>query len=217
MEQVKHSKIGLIVTFAVLAVILLASISAYFGYQIGRNVQKVQTNEEAAINAVGNDSSNNTTNTSPTNDTEEPETSSWLTYSKNASTFSFKYPTDWETEDLAVIEPNTGAVGVRPKTLKEDYILLITTIQPALQSFKESVAHFKTNVSDNSTNVQETSVTKFGQSNVTKISYTNKVSGYNYSEYIFTLNGRTYEVTGESNDPANSTANKILTTLTFGK
>lgn len=218
MEQAKPSRLGLIVTIAVVGVILLAAIAAYVGYRVGRNVQKVQTNEEAAINAVRNDSSNNTTNsTSSTDDTEEPDTSTWSTYSQSTSPFTFKFPTDWETEDLVVIEPNTGAVGIRPKTLKEDYILLITTIQPALQSFKESVAHFKTNISDNSTNIQETTVTKFGQQNVTKISYTNKVSGYNYSEYILSFNGKTYEVTGESNDPANTTANKILTTLAFRK
>lgn len=217
MDEVKRSPIGRIVGIAVTVVILLTGIAAYAGYRVGRSVEKVQSKEDAAINAAREDIASPTNNTTSTDDTEEPDTSTWLTYSKSASPFSFQYPTDWETEDLAVIEPNTGAVGVRPKTMKEDYLLLITTIQPALQTFKESVTHFKTNISDNSTDIQETTVTKFGQQGVTKITYTNKVSGYNYSEYIFSLNGRTYEVTGESNDPINVTANKVLTTLTFGK
>jgi hypothetical protein len=212
------------IVVAIVTIIILVVLTGgmYLAYQLGRNVQKTQDDEEASMNATTNETSNTVANSvTPTNSADNSEdtvdTSTWLTYSDSTRTLplTFKYPTDWNVESLAVIEPSVGATGIRPKTMKEDYLILIDKILPTFESFDTSVSKFKTSVSANSKDISETKTTKFGKNNVTKISFTNKVSGYHNSEYFLTVGDRTYQISGESNDPLNATANDILATLRF--
>jgi hypothetical protein len=153
-----------------------------------------------------------TTTATTTTPVATDKTADWKTYSNDTYLFSFKYPTDWETNATTALKDSTGKayltnVMYRPKTMTEDYLGAVKVTDSTLAN---QITEEKNALKDSDTFVAQATA-KVGTETATTLTFQNKEdSTIKPIIYLLEKNSKVYIITGEGNlapTTANTTTN----------